>query len=75
MLGVFAEFETTLRKERQAAGIEKAKAAGKYKGRKREFERETVLEFIQQGSSISKTADKFGCSVSTVKRIKREAMQ
>ncbi len=34
MLGVFAEFETTLRRERQLEGIAKAKAAGIYKGRK-----------------------------------------
>ena len=33
MLGVFAEFETNLRKERQLEGIAKAKANGKYKGR------------------------------------------
>lgn len=33
MLGVFAEFETNLRAERQAAGIEAAKAAGKHLGR------------------------------------------
>ena len=32
MLGVFAEFETNLRKERQMEGIAKAKAAGVYKG-------------------------------------------
>jgi len=34
MLGVFAEFETNLRKERQLEGIAKAKAANVYKGRK-----------------------------------------
>jgi DNA invertase Pin-like site-specific DNA recombinase len=34
MLGVFAEFETNLRRERQMEGISKAKAAGVYKGRK-----------------------------------------
>ena len=34
MLGVFAEFETTLRKERQLEGIAAAKARGVYKGRK-----------------------------------------
>lgn len=34
MLGVFAEFETNLRKERQMAGIAKAKAEGKHLGRK-----------------------------------------
>jgi hypothetical protein len=33
MLGVFAEFETNLRKERQLEGIAKAKEAGVYKGR------------------------------------------
>src|ERR1700722_4947372 len=34
LLGVFAEFETNLRKERQLEGIAKAKAAGVYKERK-----------------------------------------
>ena len=34
MLGVFAEFETNLRRERQLEGIAKAKAAGVYRGRK-----------------------------------------
>lgn len=34
MLGVFAEFETNLRRERQMEGIAKAKAKGVYKGRK-----------------------------------------
>lgn len=35
MLGVFAEFETNLRRERQMEGIAQAKAKGVYKGRKR----------------------------------------
>lgn len=34
MLGVFAEFETNLRRERQLEGIAKAKAAGVYKDRR-----------------------------------------
>ena len=33
MLGVFAEFETNLRRERQMEGIAAAKAKGVYKGR------------------------------------------
>jgi Resolvase, N terminal domain len=33
MLGLFAEFETNLRRERQLEGVAKAKAAGVYKGR------------------------------------------
>jgi DNA invertase Pin-like site-specific DNA recombinase len=35
MLGVFAEFETNLRRERQMEGIAQAKAKGVYTGRKR----------------------------------------
>ena len=34
MVGVFAEFETNLRMERQLEGIASAKARGVYKGRK-----------------------------------------
>jgi DNA invertase Pin-like site-specific DNA recombinase len=34
MLGVFAEFETNLRRERQQEGIAAAKARGVYRGRK-----------------------------------------
>ena len=34
MLGVFAEFETNLRRERQLEGIQQAKAKGVYRGRK-----------------------------------------
>src|SRR6201990_2544689 len=34
MLGVFAEFETNLRRERQLEGIAEAKARGVYRGRK-----------------------------------------
>lgn len=34
MLGVFAQFEAALRKERQMEGLAKAKSAGVYKGRK-----------------------------------------
>lgn len=34
MLGVFARFETAIRKERQLEGVAKAKANGVYKGRK-----------------------------------------
>src|SRR5262249_50278866 len=38
MLGVFAEFETNLRRERQMEGIAKAKAEGVYRGRKRSID-------------------------------------
>jgi DNA invertase Pin-like site-specific DNA recombinase len=38
MLGVFAEFETDLREEREVEGIAKAKLEGKYKGRKKRID-------------------------------------
>jgi DNA invertase Pin-like site-specific DNA recombinase len=38
MLGVFAEFETNLRRERQLEGIADAKARGVYKGRKQNLD-------------------------------------
>src|ERR1700745_200020 len=42
MLGVFAEFETNLRKERQAEGIAAAKARGVYKGLKAKIDAAVV---------------------------------
>jgi DNA invertase Pin-like site-specific DNA recombinase len=43
MLGVFAEFETNLRRERQAEGIAAAKARGVYKGRKPKIDPAAIL--------------------------------
>lgn len=49
MLGVFAEFETNLRKERQLEGIAKAKAEGVYKGRKPTIDINRVRSLKAQG--------------------------
>jgi DNA invertase Pin-like site-specific DNA recombinase len=49
MLGVFAEFETNLRRERQLEGIAKAKAAGVYKGRPPSIEASRVRELKAEG--------------------------
>jgi DNA invertase Pin-like site-specific DNA recombinase len=51
MLGVFAEFETTLRRERQLEGIAKATAEGAYKGGKRRLDRETVRAMFAPGKA------------------------
>ncbi len=51
MLGVFAEFETNLRRERQLEGIAKAKAAGVYRGRKPSIEPAQVRELRAQGGA------------------------
>jgi DNA invertase Pin-like site-specific DNA recombinase len=49
MLGVFAEFETNLRKERQLEGIPKAKEAGIYKGRPASIDATHVYQMKADG--------------------------
>ena len=56
MLGVFAEFETALRRERQMEGIAKAKADGKYKGRKPSVDVAKVRELRDAGMKPSAIA-------------------
>jgi DNA invertase Pin-like site-specific DNA recombinase len=56
MLGVFAEFETNLRKERQLEGIAKAKAAGVYKGRPASIDVAEVRALKAQGQGPSEIA-------------------
>lgn len=72
MLAVFAEFETNLRKERQLAGIAKAKAQGKYKGRPATLEKDRVNEMLAKGLSHAAIAKKLGCSTKSVQRVRRE---
>ena len=71
MLGVFAEFETNLRKERQLAGIAKAKAEGKYKGRPVSYDKDQIESLLKDGLSQAAIAKKLGCSTKTVQRVKK----
>jgi DNA invertase Pin-like site-specific DNA recombinase len=48
MLGVFAEFETNLRRERQLEGIRAAKARGVYKGRRPSIDTTEVVRLRQE---------------------------
>lgn len=75
MLGVFAEFETNLRKERQDEGIAKAKAEGKYKGRKATPDEVVakVLELIDSGVPKTAIAKQTGICRTTVYRIADDA--
>jgi DNA invertase Pin-like site-specific DNA recombinase len=56
MLGVFAEFETNLRRERQLEGIAKAKAAGVYKGRPASIDVDQVRKLKAEGLGPSEIA-------------------
>jgi DNA invertase Pin-like site-specific DNA recombinase len=67
-LGVFAEFETNLRKERQLEGIAKAKAAGVYKGRKPTVDVLRVRALKQEGLGPSAIAKTLGIGRASVYR-------
>ena len=68
MLGVFAEFETNLRKERQMEGIQAAKLAGKYAGRKASVDTAAVMELHQSGLGVSAIAKQLNIGRSSVYR-------
>ena len=69
MLGVFAEFETNLRKERQMEGIAKAKERGVYQGRRPSIDAEKVRELKTSGMGASKIARELGISRASVYRL------
>jgi DNA invertase Pin-like site-specific DNA recombinase len=56
MPGVFAEFETNLRKERQLEGIADAKARGVYRGRKPSIDPGKVKALKAEGMGPSAIA-------------------
>ncbi|MET3725942.1 recombinase family protein [Sphingomonas trueperi] len=76
MLGVFAEFETNLRRERQAEGIEAAKSRGVYKGGKPRIDPEAVRNLLAQGVRPAHVARELGISRGSVYRFssKRQIM-
>jgi DNA invertase Pin-like site-specific DNA recombinase len=69
MLGVFAEFETNLRCERQLEGIAKAKAASVYKGRPASIDAVQVREMKAQGFGASEIAKALKIGRASVYRV------
>jgi DNA invertase Pin-like site-specific DNA recombinase len=69
MLGVFAEFETNLRRERQLEGIAKAKAAGVYKGGKPSIDVAEVRRLAALGRSKTEIAEELDISRMSVYRV------
>jgi DNA invertase Pin-like site-specific DNA recombinase len=62
------DYET--RRERQRQGVQLAKAAGKYTGRKADTAtHQRIVALRRAGQTIERTAELAGCSVSQVKRI------
>ena len=69
MLGVFAEFETNLRRERQMEGVAKAKAAGKYLGRPASIDAAKVREMKSAGMRVKDICAELGVSRASVYRL------
>jgi DNA invertase Pin-like site-specific DNA recombinase len=71
MLGVFAEFETNLRKERQMEDITRAKADGVYagKGRPASVDAARVREMRAQGLGPTAIAKALGIGRASVYRV------
>jgi len=62
VLGMVAEMELGFIKERQKAGIEKAKADGVYKGRPVSLDHEKIRAMHLQGAGVTTIAKAMGCS-------------
>jgi DNA invertase Pin-like site-specific DNA recombinase len=69
MLGVFAEFETAIRRERQLEGIAKAKAEGVYKGRPATIDAEAVKALKAEGLGATEIARRLKIGRASVYRL------
>lgn len=70
LLGSFAEFETAIRKERQKEGIEKARAAGRYRGRPKTIDPASIAELEAEGLGPAAIAKRLGIGRASVYRLK-----
>jgi DNA invertase Pin-like site-specific DNA recombinase len=73
MLGVFAEFETAIRRERQMEGIARAKQEGVYTGRKPSIDPEAVRKLRAEGKGATEIAKALGVARASVYRLLGDA--
>jgi DNA invertase Pin-like site-specific DNA recombinase len=66
MLGAIAQFENDLRRERQMEGIQKARLAGVYKGRKPSVDADKIRSLRADGLSVPDIAAQLKCHRSSV---------
>jgi DNA invertase Pin-like site-specific DNA recombinase len=73
MMGVFAEFERSMIRERVLAGLATARAKGRQLGRPRVANKveQRIAALLYQGMGQLRVAKEVGCGVSTVQRIVR----
>ena len=75
MLGVFAEFETNLRRERQVEGIAAAKQRGAYRGRPPRIDMEAIKHRLAMDLSPTAIAPELGISRGTVYKARADIAQ
>ena len=75
LLGSVHAFERQILLERQREGVQIAKQAGKYTGRKKSIDTEEILKTLESGLSMRKTAEKLGIPLSSVQRAKKAALR
>ena len=69
MLGVFAEFETNLRRERQLEGVAAAKLRGAYRGRKKSIDDDEIKRLRHEEKlGATKIAQRLGIGRASVYR-------
>ena len=77
MVGVFAEFEREMIRERTRAGLERARKKGRHPGRKPKLsddQRREIRDMVRSGKRTEAEAARlFGVHRSTVSRVMREA--
>jgi DNA invertase Pin-like site-specific DNA recombinase len=73
MLGVFAEFETAIRRERQLEGIAAAKKAGVYRGRPASIDATAVAKLKAQGLGATEIAKRLKIGRASVYRLLSDA--
>ena len=69
VLASFSEFELDIRRERQAEGIQKAKAEGRYNGRPRKVDESKIAKLRAEGISPTKIARDLNISRASVYRV------
>lgn len=75
MMAAIARKDYEQRRERQSQGITKAKAAGKYQGRKKDVEkRQKVADLLAANFSVRKAAEIAGASTYLVQDVKKNGV-
>ena len=72
VLGSIAEFERGLIRQRQREGIQKAQAAGKYRGKPKTIDRDAIGQMLRSGVKPAQVARLAKIGIASVYRIRSE---